>query len=121
MEKEEKKFATEYQINSKKYAGEIWATSWEEAESFIKQRSSTEKVVGFIPSLEPVIEKRPYMSIELCKKEFFLLDEELESFKEFLNDSTKNIYHSIDGVKIVKSEDGELCGVGRIPHRLRTL
>lgn len=60
MEKEEKKFATEYQINSKKYAGEIWATSWEEAESFIKQRSSTEKVVGFIPSLEPVIEKRSF-------------------------------------------------------------
>lgn len=54
------------------------------------------------------------MDIELCKKEFFLLDEELESFKEFLNDPTKNIYHSIDGVKIVKSENGELCGVGRI-------
>lgn len=30
--------------------------------------------------------------------------EELESFKDFLNDPTKNIYHSIDGVKIVKSE-----------------
>ena len=29
------------------------------------------------------------MDIELCKKEFFLLDEELESFKEFLNDPTK--------------------------------
>lgn len=67
------------------------------------------------------IEELPYIDIELCKKEFLLLDEELESFKEFLNDSTKNIYHSIDGVKIVKSEDGELCGVGRIPHRLRTL
>lgn len=53
------------------------------------------------------------MDIELCKKEFFLLDEELESFKDFLNDPTKNIYHSIDGVKIVKSENGELCGVGR--------
>ena len=78
MKKEEKKFVTEYQINGKKYAGEIWATSWEEAESFIKQRASTEKVVGFIPSLEPVIEERPYMSIEFCKKEFFLLDEELE-------------------------------------------
>lgn len=49
------------------------------------------------------------MDIELCKKEFFLLDEELESFKDFLNDPTKNIYHSIDGVKIVKSENGELC------------
>ena len=49
MKKEEKKFVTEYQINGKKYAGEIWATSWEEAESFIKQRASTEKVVGFIP------------------------------------------------------------------------
>lgn len=59
------------------------------------------------------------MDIELCKKEFFLLDEELESFKDFLNDPTKNIYHSIDGVKIVKSENGELCGVGRIPHRLK--
>lgn len=53
------------------------------------------------------------MDIELCKKEFFLLDEELESFKDFLNDPTKNIYHFIDGVKIVKSENGELCGVGR--------
>lgn len=40
---------SEYQINGKKYAGEIWATSWEEAECFIKQRASTEKVVGFIP------------------------------------------------------------------------
>lgn len=39
------------------------------------------------------------MDIELCKKEFFLLNEELESFKDFLNDPTKNIYHSIDGVK----------------------
>jgi hypothetical protein len=29
------------------------------------------------------------MDIELCKKEFFLLDEELESFKDFLNDPTK--------------------------------
>lgn len=48
-EKEEKKFVTEYQINGKKYAGEIWATSWEEAECFIKQRASTEKAVGFIP------------------------------------------------------------------------
>ena len=27
----------------------------------------------------------------------------------------------IDGVKIVKSENGELCGVGRIPHRLKIL
>lgn len=49
MKKEEKKFVTEYQINGKKYAGEIWATSWEEAECFIKQKASTEKVVGFIP------------------------------------------------------------------------
>lgn len=45
----QKKFVTEYQINGKKYAGEIWATSWEEAECFIKQRASTEKAVGFIP------------------------------------------------------------------------
>ena len=49
MKKEEKKFVTEYQINGKKYAGEIWATAWEEAECFIKQRASTEKAVGFIP------------------------------------------------------------------------
>ena len=41
-------------------------------------------------------------------------------FKEFLNDPTKNIYHSIDGIKIVKSEDGKLCGVGRKPRYLRT-
>lgn len=45
------------------------------------------------------------MDIELCKKEFFLLDEELESFKDFLNDPTKNIYHSIDGVKRFFSTD----------------
>lgn len=57
-------------------------------------------------SLKSFIEEHPHIDIELCKKEFFLLDEELESFKEFLNDSTKNIYHSIDGVKIVKSENG---------------
>lgn len=49
MKKEEKKFVTEYQINGKKYAGGIWATSWKEAECFIKQRASTEKAVGFIP------------------------------------------------------------------------
>lgn len=60
------------------------------------------------------------MDIELCKKEFFLLDEELESFKEFLNDPTKNIYHSIDGVKIVKSENGELCGYFNQTSCLRT-
>lgn len=41
------------------------------------------------------------MDIGLCKKEFFLI--------------------RFDGVKIVKSENGGLCGVGRIPHRLRTL
>ena len=35
------------------------------------------------------IEELPYIDIELCKKEFFLLDEELESFKDFLNDPTK--------------------------------
>lgn len=29
-------------------------------------------------------------------------------------------YHSIDGIKIVKSEDGKLCGVGRMPRHLRT-
>lgn len=39
MKKEEKKFVTEYQINGKKYAGEIWATSWEEAECFYKTKS----------------------------------------------------------------------------------
>ena len=72
-------------------------------------------------SLNSFIKEHPYMDIELCKKEFFLLDEELEDFKKFLNDPTKNIYHSIDGIKIVKSEDGKLCGVDRIPHRLKTL
>lgn len=46
------------------------------------------------------------MDIELCKKEFFLLDEELESFKDFLNDPTKNIYHSIDGVKLSNQKMG---------------
>lgn len=46
MKKEEKKFVTEYQINGKKYAGEIWATSWEEAECFINQRASTERLLG---------------------------------------------------------------------------
>lgn len=60
------------------------------------------------------------MNIELCKKEFFLSDEELASFKEFLNDPTRNVYHSINGIKIVKSDDGRLCGVGRTPHHLRT-
>lgn len=67
MKKEEKKFVTEYQINDKKYADEIWATSWEEAECFIKQRASTEKVVGFIPSLEPVIEELPRVDTKKMK------------------------------------------------------
>lgn len=67
MSKEEKKFVTEYQINGKKYAGEIWATSWEKAECFIKQRASTEKVVGFIPSLEPVIEELPRVDTKKMK------------------------------------------------------
>lgn len=40
-------------------------------------------------SLKSFTEERPHIDIELCKKGFFLLDEELESFKEFLNDSTK--------------------------------
>lgn len=34
--------------------------------------------------------------------------------------SLRNIYHSIDGIKIVKSEDGKLRGVGRMPRHLRT-
>lgn len=58
--------------------------------------------------------------MDFAKKNFFLLDEELANFKEFLNDPTRNIYHSINGIKIVKSEDGKLCGVGRMPRHLRT-
>lgn len=41
-----KKFVTEYQINGKKYAGEIWATSWEEAECFIKQELHRKRLLG---------------------------------------------------------------------------
>lgn len=43
------KYVNKFDKRDKKYAGEIWATSWEEAECFIKQRASTEKAVGFIP------------------------------------------------------------------------
>lgn len=34
---------------------------------FIKQRASTEKVVGFIPSLEPVIEELPRVDTKKMK------------------------------------------------------
>lgn len=45
-EEKQKKFVTEFEINGQKYAGEIWATSWDEAENFVEQRKATEKVVG---------------------------------------------------------------------------
>jgi len=45
-EEKQKKFVTEFEINGEKYGGEIWATSWEEAEDFVKQRKATEKVEG---------------------------------------------------------------------------
>lgn len=46
MEKEEKKFVTEYQIDGKKYIGWIYATTLSEAKKFVQQRKATEKVVG---------------------------------------------------------------------------
>ena len=49
-EEKQKKFLTEFEINGRKYAGEIWATSWNEAEDFVKQRTTTEEVVGIIPN-----------------------------------------------------------------------
>lgn len=45
-EEKQKKFVTEFEINGLKYGGEIWATSWEEAEDFVEQRKATEKVEG---------------------------------------------------------------------------
>lgn len=48
-EEKQKKFVTEFEINGRKYAGEIWAISWDEADNFVKQRAATEKVVGVIP------------------------------------------------------------------------
>ena len=49
-EEKQKKFVTEFKINGLKYAGEIWATSWNEAEDFVKQRAATEEIVGVIPN-----------------------------------------------------------------------
>lgn len=45
-EKKQKRFVTEYEINGEKYGGIIYATSLSEAVDFVKQRRSTEEVVG---------------------------------------------------------------------------
>lgn len=79
--------------------------------SISDNRSPEEKHEEEMRFCKDLNDLRCEMLIDMAKK--------LESFKDFLNDPTKNIYHSIDGVKIVKSENGELCGVGRIPHRLK--
>lgn len=45
-EEKQKKFVTEFEINGKKYGGYIYATTFSEAEDFVRQRKATEKVVG---------------------------------------------------------------------------
>lgn len=108
------------EVTSEKYIGESRMTNFSiNLAADILTEAISPKIKGMMVNLLKE-QGWPYMSIEFCKKEFFLLDEELESFKEFLNDPTRNIYHSIDGIKIVKSEDGKLCGVGRMPRHLRT-
>lgn len=37
---------TEFEINGEKYGGYIYATTFSEAEDFVRQRKATEKVVG---------------------------------------------------------------------------
>lgn len=37
---------TEFEINGEKYGGYIYATTFSEAEDFVRQRKVTEKVVG---------------------------------------------------------------------------
>ena len=45
-EEKQKKFVTEFEINGEKYGGYIYATTFSEAEDFVRQRKATEKVVG---------------------------------------------------------------------------
>lgn len=42
-EEKQKKFVTEFEINGERY---IYATTFSEAEDFVRQRKATEKVVG---------------------------------------------------------------------------
>jgi hypothetical protein len=42
------RFVTEYEIDGEKYAGEIWATSWEDASKRLEKRKLTEKIVGYL-------------------------------------------------------------------------
>ena len=45
-EEKQKKFVTEFEINGEKYGGYIYATTFSEAEDFVRQIKATEKVVG---------------------------------------------------------------------------
>lgn len=54
--------------------------------------------------------RRTYNGVHLNKK----------SNTQDVVEQSLTIYHSINGIKIVKSEDGKLCGVGRMPRHLRT-
>ena len=60
-EEKQKKFLTEFEINGRKYAGEIWATSWNEAEDFVKQRATTEEVVGLFQMISIVYISHPFL------------------------------------------------------------
>lgn len=42
-EEKQKKFVTEFEINGEKYGGYIYATTFSEAEDFVRQRKATEK------------------------------------------------------------------------------
>lgn len=41
-EEKQKKFVTEFDINGEKYGGYIYATTFSEAEDFVRQRKATE-------------------------------------------------------------------------------
>lgn len=40
-EEKQKKFVTEFEINGEKYGGYIYATTFSEAEDFVRQRKAT--------------------------------------------------------------------------------
>ena len=132
MKKEEKKFVTEYQINGKKYAGEIWATSWEEAECFIKQRASTEKAVGLFLKINHLyhIQKTDIMAtkkqilesdelLQQKRRAYYLSDEGFEEYKKFLSDpdQKKFCFKGYYYVEVKEQDDKELLGaMGRVVY-----
>jgi len=54
--KKEYKFITEYTFNGKRYGSSILASSIQEAEEKLKEKTYTETIVGYDPTVEYVNE-----------------------------------------------------------------